>query len=300
MTDAKTEAKVKNENSIEEIEAQILALKSSPKVKTKLVQAEIKRLNSGLNKIYIEYKRKVMDFEKENTSHLVFLRSTNGFYKLLENSLYFYAFDIAPKLNIDAKVYSDGDYELKSEPGITSVKGLDGITKKLATLKIKPVKTKDKTGNVVFFKIPWEYKKEEIEKFKDENSYGMQKYNHVIVATNTIPTLYLNLNEMMKICYENVRRLEPVAREGFGYSILKIESEMLSIYIEMANGRINEVEGMAQLKTKLNQVKAQVKLLVDLKLWNAKTYARVGEVLIKVQRILELRLKGQEKVESEI
>ena len=215
MTEPNTNVKIENESSIEQIEKKLDDLKTGPKAKTKAVQAEIKRLKSALNKTYIDYKGKVMEFEKGNKSHLVFLRSTHGFYKLMENSLYFYAYDIAPKLELDVKVFADNDYEIKAESGITSVMGVEGVKKKLAKLKIKPLKTKDNTGNIVIFKIPWEYTKKEIEKFKEENANGTRKYNQVIVAHDTIPTLYLNLSTMMKDCYENIRRLEPVAREGF-------------------------------------------------------------------------------------
>lgn len=278
MTKPSTNAKVENENSIEQIEKKIDTLKKGPKAKAKATQAEIKRLKSALNKMYIEYKVKVLEFERKNKSHLVFLRSTNGFYKLMENSLYFYAYDIAPKLELDVKVYADNDYEVKAESGITSVMGVDGVKKKLAKLKIKPMKTKDSTGNIVIFKIPWEYTEKEIEKFKEENTNGTRKYNQVIVAHDTIPTLYLNISTLLKDSYENVRRLDPVARDGFANVILKREARMVDTYIEMANGRMNEREGLMLIKHELDMVKSRVKLLVDLKLWNANAYARVGGV----------------------
>lgn len=100
---------------------------------------------------------------------------------------------------------------------------------------------------------------------------------------------------MVKDCYENVRRLDPVAREGFGNVILTLNVRMIDAYIEMANGRVNEVEGLISIKDDLNRIKSRVKLLVDLKLWNARTYGRIGESIVKVQRIIELRLKNGEK-----
>lgn len=69
-----------------------------------------------------------MEFKKGNYEHLVLLRFTHGFHKILGNSLYFYAFNITPKLNLDAKIFSDGDYEEKSQAGVISVKDLDEPT----------------------------------------------------------------------------------------------------------------------------------------------------------------------------
>ncbi len=281
-----------NEKSIASIEKKIEEIRKSDKAKTKASLAEIKRLQSRLNKIYAEYKRKLMELEKSNNNKLLFLRSTKGFYKLFGNSLYFYAFNIAPKLNIDVRVFSDGDYEEKSEAGVVSVKNLEEIEKLFLELKIKRANTRDKTGNIVVYKLPWSYTDEEIQKYVEQNTYELHKYNHVIVAENTIPVLYLNLNELLKISYENVRRLEPVARETLGNTIIDITAEMIRIYIEMANGRINEVKGLQNLKIRLNKIKSQVKILADLKLWNARTYARVGESMIKIQDIIELKLNS--------
>ncbi len=280
------------ESSIAKIEALIEEIRLSKNAKTKANVAELKRLRTVLKKVYAENKHKVMDFEKKNHGHLVLLCSTNGFYKMFENSLHFYAFDIAPKLNIEAKVLSDGDYEDKSQYGVTSVKNLKELEKKLGTLKIKRVVTKDKTGNIIMFKLPWEYSDKEIEKLIEQNSYDEQKFNHVIVAENIIPTLFLNLNELLKASYENVRRLEPVARETLGNYIITTCAEMVRVYIEMANGRMNELEGLKIIKNRLDKVKSQVKIIADLKLWNAKTYARIGEMLIRTQGIIENKQKN--------
>lgn len=283
-----------NEKSIALIEKRIEVIRSSDRSKTKDARAEIKSLQSVLNKLYAEYKHKLMTLEKNNKDRLMFLRSTKGFYKLFGNSLYFYAFNIAPKLNINVKVFSDGDYEDKSEAGVVSVKNLNETEKQLLKLKIKRVESRDKTGNIVIYKLPWSYTDDVIKKYIEQNTYELGKYNHVIVAENTIPVLYLNLNELLKISYENVRRLEPVARDTLGNFIVNTVAEMIRIYIEMANGRIDEMTGLKNIRLRLNKTKSQVKILADLKLWNAKTYARVGECLIKIQDIVELKLNNRD------
>lgn len=114
------------ENSIVVLEEKIEKLRLASRTKTRT--SEIKRLQVVLNRVYVEYKRKIMEFEKGNYEYLALLRSTHGFHKILGNSLYFYAFNITPKLNLDAKIFSDGDYEEKSQAGVISVKDLDEPT----------------------------------------------------------------------------------------------------------------------------------------------------------------------------
>ena len=283
-----------NKNSIAQIEEEIEQIKTLKNTKTKANVVKIKHLQLVLNKTYVEYKQKLMSLEEKNFSNLILLRSTRGFYKMFSHSLYFYVFDIAPKLNLDAKVYSDGDYEAKSEAGVVSLREIEVLAKALTKLKIKRVKTSDTTGNLIVFKLPWQYTEKELEKFVEQNTYKLHKYNHVILVENSIPVLYLNLNELLKVSYENVRRLEPVARETLGNMIVEMSAEMVRIYIEFSNGRISENLGLKNIRSRLNKVKSQVKILADLKLWNARTYARIGEIIIKIQDIVDLQIKNLE------
>lgn len=277
-----------NEKSIAEIERQIERLGASKT--TKKNEAEIKRLKTVLNRVYLEYKQKVMNYEEKNYNSLVFLRSTHGFYKLLGHSLLFFAFGVAPKIGASAKIYADGDYELKSNMGVISIHGLGKIEKKLKLMEAEKVVLRDKTGNIVVYKLPWTYTTKEVEDFVGQNTYKMDKYNHVIIAENIVPVLFMQLNNLLKACYENVRRLDPVARETLGNFVVERVAEMLRIYMEMANGRMNELDGYKHIRLRLNKVKSQVKILVDLRLWNGRVYARVGETLIETQRIVDIQM----------
>lgn len=282
---------LKEELSIAKIEMKIETLKSSPKAKTKAIQSEIKRLKTVLNNTYNEYKHRAMEFEKHNTSNLLFVRSTSGFHKLFGRSLLFYAFDIAPKLGLEARIYSDGDYEAKSDAGVTSFRGLEGVESGLNKLGAKRIKLDDNTGNIVMFKLPWEYSEAQIERYEGQNTYKLQKFNHVIITENVIPVLYLHLDDLLKAIYENVRRMEPVGRETLGNLMVVISAEMKRIYIEMANGRLKVDEGLRMIMSRINKLKSQLKIIVDLKIWNARVYARIGEIIIKTQEILEMELK---------
>lgn len=287
----------KNESSIAWLESEIVGINKQKNARSKENQAEKQKLQSRLNKVYAEYKCRVMELEERNFSNLILLRSTKGFYKLFGHSMFFYAFEIAPKLEIEARVYADGDFEAKSEYGMCSIANLAEFEKNLLKLEIKRMRSKSSNnGNLIIYKLPWEYSQKDLDKLVEQNEYMRSKYNHVIMATNMIPMLYVNLNDLLKACYENVRRLEVVARETMGNMVVELVAEMMRIYIEMGNGRINELKAMAEMRVRLNKIKSQVKILADLKLWNANAYARIGEIMIKVQAILDSRIKIETKV----
>lgn len=286
----------KNESSITWLEFEIDRISKLKNARNKENQAVKRKLQSRLNKVYAEYKRRAMELEERNYSSLILLKSTKGFYKLFGHSMFFYVFEIAPKLEIEARVYADGDFEAKSEYGMCSIANLAEFEKNLLKLEIKRMRSKSSdNGNLIIYKLPWEYNQKDLDKLIEQNEYMRSKYNHVIMATNMIPMLYVNLNGLLKACYENVRRLEVVARETMGNMVVELVAEMMRIYIEMGNGRINELKAMTEMRVRLNKIKSQVKILADLKLWNANAYARIGETMIKVQAILDSRIKIETK-----
>ena len=290
---------MKKENTtpreIAQIESEIAELEkfASEKRRPKATSAEIKRLKSTLQKVYVECKKKVMDYEVDNYTTLVFLRSTNGFYKIFGHSLLFYVSDVVPKLDLSVNVYSDGDHDAKSETGVVSIANLLELEKSFKKLGIKKAKATDKTGNVLIYDLPWKYTEKDVERLVEQNNIKKRRFNHVVMAENINPTLFVNLNDLTKACYENVRRLEPVARDTMGKMVIEACTEMVRCYIEMGNGRIKESAGLEHIKRLLNKIKAQAMILSDLRLWNARTYARIGDIIIKTQDILDMQLKSE-------
>lgn len=279
------------ELSVSALELAIEKIKSKGKLSKKDL-AEVKRLKSLLSKVYNENKALVMKFEESNFERLVFLRSTGGFYKLVGHSAIFYNFSIAPKLNLRSSLRPDGDFEDKSEHGIVSVRDVTRIGEKLKTLKIKPMRTKNKSGDILMYKIPWKYTEKQLEEYINDNAYQIQKFNHVVMVENAFPTLYLVIDELVKAIYENVRKMPgPIERETLGYDLIRIAVKMKRIYIEISNGRLNEMDGLNGIREALNFLKSQTKVIADLKIWTPRVYARIGDNMIKIQDMTERLIK---------
>ena len=148
--------------------------------------------------------------------------------------------------------------------------------------------SKTETGNVLFFKIPWKYTDEEIAKFDENNQLQLKKFNQVVLVDNSIPVLFLQLEELAKAVYENVRKMNgPVERESYGIDMNKITARMVRTYLAFAGGEINKGVCLKALRGDLNFVKRQMKLVTDLKIWQPKVCARLGNIVIQIQEIIE-------------
>lgn len=279
-------------DSIAIIEQKINALKQQKGKKN--YKKEIEQLKSNINKIYNKNKAKITNFEKTNYEYLACIRSTNNFYKLVGNSALFYACDISKKLNIPVNLQPDGDYLDKSDIGVVSIRNIDIFTRNLASLKILKVRTKDQTKNLCLYKLPWKYSKDQLDKMLSNNTLKLKTFNHVVLVDNPNPTLFLQITELIKATYENVRKMpSPIERKAFGYYCVERSADMFHIYLDVANGRRIKKTGFLEIKTELNLLKNQIKIIADLNIWNAQVCCRIGDIIIKIQNIIEQELSTE-------
>ena len=277
--------------SISFLEQQLKDLKNA-NTSTKQIKSEIAHIKSELNKLYTSNKNYVLEFEKSNYKYLVLMRSTNGFYKIFGHSALYYTYSLAPKLNLVAHLQDDKDFTSKSNEGFVSIKNLQALTDALATLNIKLIKTKNTTGDFLVYKFPWQFTNQQITNYAEQNLTKLQKFNHIVIVDNIIPILFLQIEELLKAVYENVRGMNgPIEREAFGYQIIKKTTHMAHLYLGLANGYIPKLNCLKQIKSDLKIVKYQTKILADLKIWTPKTCARIGEIIIKIQDIVTHEIK---------
>ena len=270
---------------ISKLEEQLNVLRNKSTL-NRVDKAEISRLKQLIKSTYADSKSTIMMFEKTNYSYLVFLKSTGKFYKLTGHSALFFTCGIAPRLGMLARLQADGDFVAKSEEGVVSIRDFDQVAKKLHNLRVLRVKTR-RDPNVAVFKLPWSYTEKQLEKFKNENQLKMQRFNQVVLVDNISPTLLLQITELIKIVYENVRALpNPTERETFGYDCITLAAKMEHCYLNISNGRKNRVVGLREMQATLNSLKNGVKILADLRFWSPKTCARIAEHLIAIQDII--------------
>lgn len=227
-----------NMKSLFSIETEMQELKAAG-LTTKAKRTQYNQLKSLFSKTYSSAKERVMEFEKDNRSYLVLLRSTNGFYKMFEHSALFYVQDLAPKLNLAANLQLDTDFAVKSELGFVPIREPKKLIKPLSKLKITQAPVKDESGNFLLFKLPWEFDDKQITKMIDAGQLRLQHFNHLVMVDNVIPVLFLRLEELHLALYQNVRRMSgPMEREAYGLPLLTLATELQCLYFEFSNGKL--------------------------------------------------------------
>lgn len=258
-------------------------------------RAEIRKLKRQISDIYITSKKSVLDFEKKNYKYLVFLQSTNGFHKLIENSALFFACDIADRLNLTANMQTDGDFDAKSEVGIVSVR-LDNIKKRLESAGIKPVEMGEQIAEVVFYELPEAYTPKQVEDLRNHTKLYLEQFNQIVLPTVIFPALYAQLNEALLAVYHTCRKMtDTFARDVLGKQMFDDIGKAERVYLEMAAGTITDIQGLEMIQTLVRKIKWQTKIFSNLNIWTPKNCVRIGKILQKLEKILALELKQRRK-----
>lgn len=191
------------------------AVKNFKKPKNQSERSELERLKSERNKFYNRNKKFLIDFEKTNYDFIILLKSTNDFWKMVGHSALFYAFSVAPKLNLTANLKTDGDYNFKSAEGIISIRDSQKLTAAFKTLDIKAHPSRKFSDDFIIFKLPWTFSEDQLAEMIDHQNQNLRHFNQLVMVDNTCPVLFLQLEELLKVVYENIRILpNQIGREA--------------------------------------------------------------------------------------
>ncbi|MDO4612343.1 MAG: hypothetical protein Q4B29_02715 [Candidatus Saccharibacteria bacterium] len=219
-----------------ELETKITKLQNkygkSPSLELK---AALDQARVNFNNYKRQLKSRVAELEKTNTSYLIAYRSTKNYYKFIDNSALFYAFDISNRIGRRFTLNNDTDSYARSEVGVISIKALDRLESQLNDVKIFRNKTKS-TDEIIHFEIPKPYKFEQIQNFHTRAKEDLTRSIQVIVPKNPIPELFTTIRDLNERIYHTFKRIsEPLAREAYVIPILKTAKEILTSYTNYAS-----------------------------------------------------------------
>lgn len=250
---------------------------------------------------YAEYnKRKKVVFEAEqrNFEHLVLFLASDGdnpekktkFYNMGGNSALIYVQEIAPRIGRkNASLHPDYDHgEYKFGGGVTSIGDLELLTKKLAEIGIKRVKTKS-NDLIVYFKLPHKYTKDEIKALEKERLNEIKDMNKILYAKVVYPDIHRQVLTLKQAVYHKVVKINRTDREILQDRLLDPVFEMADQYAMMAHGDADELECAKKMVKAVDVLMDRILMMCDLQIWDVSTGARLG----KTAGELNILLKGK-------
>lgn len=253
-----------------------------------------------IRKSYAEYrtvKRKVIDLETRNFSHLVLFpasdKDTNEekrWYNMGGNSAIIYAYEIAPRIKREVALRHDMDNgDDKFHSGMCSIADLELLKTKLEEIGITKVRTlKD---GIVIFDLKREYTKTEIREMQKQEQKRLDQLNKLIYSKILFPDIHRQILELEKTIPAKVKKMDKTYREVIGIRMIDSLMELMRAYSRMAHGDITEAEGGAAMLLALDDMLGEIAIFNELKLWEVSACARVGQVVVGAKQLIKGRIK---------
>ena len=289
------------EPPISALEKYVQDLKNSSKSKTKSAQTKIKEYETEIKRKAHAAKLGAKKLEQTNLDHLYFIGSTDGWSKLAFNSALFFESDIKTRLKLPNRFHlkPDLDNYAISPSGVISLHLDDGFIAELAELNIIKDDKFEYHPDITAFKLPWQYKAEDIEKIVSTINQDQAKANELVKPKNLVPELYTALVDLNTMVYQNCRRLpDQFARDTIGKDLYEKSSAALSRYIETANGDLPCEEGLLRVLKNLVYIKHTMCGVNYLKIITTKHAIRIESQIILAERIAKKFLNGVKKNET--
>lgn len=239
------------------------------------------------DKTYDDYrrlKRWVIAQEKTNNSKIIIFPSSNTPNQKIEwmrvggVSALIYKYYIAPRLGKrPPKILPDKDFGPKFPDGTISIRDKDALVKKLSGLGYT-IKTNDKiiTAEIKTFT------KDELKELKNRTKTDRERANALIKPAELCPEIYTNLVNLAralsnKTSHKRDKHPELVA------DISNTATNLLKVYVNLANGNVSKDEGTKKLKTGINNLCATLIVANELDFFDFKTSVRLGETIVKIK-----------------
>ena len=270
-----------------ELEAKIEELQQRQKVapSTPLSQ-ELAAARFALQQRQRQLKARVIEFEQNNSHHLLFFCSTRGFVKLAGHSALFFAMTVADRLHWRYSLKLDTDHYSVSEDGIISFRSLETIAARLAEINIFP----DHNYNdpeMFYFELPKVYNSAQIDKLRDNAKQDIKRIMSIVLPASPIPSLYDAIMQASHLIYYQFKHLsDTLARDTIGHTMIDKTYEMAQEYLRYAHAKAqSDQRNLLRIVELSRELRFGIAYASKLQILHHREVCKILEYLISVERI---------------
>ena len=253
---------------------------------------------------YEDSKMKALQFEEQNYGYILLVETTDGWYKMFANSTILYRYYVLPlakeKLDNPAlyepKIKADLDFRYKAKIGVLYFKNREQFEVPLKAVGAEKVKIAElKSERILAYKLTRKMTMQEFVRLKEDEDALWNKSNTLITPKAVFPDLGIDIQEMGKLFYDNVRKFDKTTREVLGGDVLR-STRRLAKGLIMAEKDYTSWEiffrtGMGII----GELYADVSLLSDMRLVENNTLLRMTESIGRVENDIKKAMKEWQK-----
>lgn len=282
------------------------------KVRETLVKANHRgrgRTDAEKKRDYAEYrerKKKVYEFEKKDTNHLMLFLASDGkrpdqkkkFYIMGGKSAVVYVFEIAPRIgrkSAELKPDTDIDSECKFKH-VAVIANLPVLTDKLKEIGIKRVPVKGiKDDSIVSFELLQKYEPNDIKQMLKTYNAEIVELNNILYPKVLYPDIHKQILMLKTTVYHKTKNLPHEHREILQDKILNPVFLLVDTYAMMTHDCMDEVEAANEILKQASIMRERVSLMQELQLWEVSTCAKIGKILAEINILTKGKIINKHK-----
>lgn len=240
-----------------------------------------------------QYKLSGAEQEKENREYLIAIQSDREWYKFTHHSACFFMTDIQPRLKNSARfhLYPDTDNYGYSPHGVISLKLNKDLINELNVLKI--TEEKSDIDGIRRFKLPWKYTEKRFQKITEDIEKDLSKIDSILIPKVISPQLFKQIEDLNKATYYVAKSIsEPLAKNSLGKDLFMRTTNLILIYLALANGKTDITDSCKKMLDELNGFCCILKVLLDLDIVKYHDGLRLSGFIVQIRNTLKAILNG--------
>ena len=185
----------------------------------------------ALKREYLARKKKMIEFEKDNYSKIVFFEALDGFYIAGNHSAIIMYNLIAPELGLKISVYPDRDFERRFFGGILRIKNLEKYKELLTPSQY--IKDCKQTARSLVFNLVKPLTPEEYKLLEHSEDIKRDQLVNSVSTTKALPRTYQSLRTLVKEAYKSSeKKSDAVSRELLTGRIVEEARRALILFLD--------------------------------------------------------------------
>lgn len=267
------------------------------------------RTDAEKKRDYAEYrlrKKKVYEFEKSDTNHLMLFLASDGkrpdqkkkFYVMGGKSAVVYVFEIAPRIGRkSAELRPDTDIDDEFKFKYTAViANLPVFVDKLKEIGIKRVPVKGvEDDSIVSFELPQKYEPNDIKLMLKSYNAAVQELNNILYPKVLYPDIHKQILMLKTTVYHKTKNLQHEHRAILQDRLLDPIFALVDTYAMMTHDSMDELEAAEEILKQTAIMRERVSLMQELQLWEVSTCAKIGKILAEINMLVKGKIINKKK-----
>lgn len=263
--------------------------------------ANRRRIGRELKVKYEYCKVVLLGLEKENYSHIFILKTADNWHKILSHSAILYK-PIAKEKVTEGfrvpKLLSDGDFKDKAPIGVMSIRDLAALRVVLEKCGAKEdASITEADGDwIIAYKLDHKMTDKEFWSMEKEERELWDKANRLIVPKAIYPNLGIDIQEMIKLFYDVIRKQDKCFFDLLGRNAL---NNLSRLYTGLILAEKNYTKWDSYFKTAISiicDLEAFILMASSTRLIDSKVIVRMADTIARVEEDLKSAQKMHRKV----